>query len=566
MSYIEKIEIKKWRHVKFNSPLLFKNGINLVLGKNGSGKTSLLKMISDASNKQNQSLDTDFQEEDGMNLVAITLKNEKDTFSVINQKNSNTGRWISTDLLKERIRYITSQRSISSGQISKNPLAQQLGDITISSPGQTIDVAEEFHKAILNELYKEVVRISGDTGYLKKIESEYQNELVDFEKTLKIDPSKENAVCFIDHNGKEISVTDLSSGEQEYLYFYSFLRRIQGDEGNIILIDEPELHLHSSQIRKLCELISNLSEDNQIIIATHSGEVLQHFISRAKIILLSKGTVNHIDRTDQMQKVLEETGLPVDPSVFTSHWICAENEPSSTLFGRGPTTPEALSWLFGQDLKKRYWSFGSNRDVAMGYSSGIDSAVLANIKITPILDGDKLIRTVDDYLPASIFPKAEREIVYFPFWELENIFLFPELLDLVIKGDGKVKGFDIFWSEVYKNKLSLLDSIRKTVVKNQFRGISIDRCIEKGTKKEIKDWQDKIHCQEIDFAKLERNFEKVIDSKNWKWIPGKEALKIVISLEPDFWKIVRVNHRNELKEIFEKDKIIKEFIKEITDL
>ncbi|MDD3940357.1 MAG: ATP-binding protein [Candidatus Pacebacteria bacterium] len=569
MTHIAEIKINSWNHFQFDESISLKTGINLLLGKNGSGKTSLLKMIQAASSKQSQPIITEFKDKpNGTRLVVVTLKDDENDISISNEIQGSEGRWTENNL-QTKIRFITSQRSVTSGSSIKNPFASSMNlDISNANLGETIDVAEEFNKSIIKELIDTIKsKVTEGIGFIEGLQRDYQSELVDFEKILRIDPSKENAVYFEDHKGREVPINSLSSGEKEYLYFYAYLRRIKSDEDKIILIDEPELHLHNSQIKKLCELIGNLASKNQIIIATHSGEILQYFISQANLVLLSKNKIENITNTDQMRKILEETGLPIDPSVFTAHWICAENEPTSTI-NNGPTTPEILRWIFGKNINKRYWSFGSNRAIAQGYADGITtvSTPKSKIQITPILDGDKLIKTAAEYFPSSITDPS-REIAYFPFWEIENIFLSTSLLEKLIPIENKKTGSERFWSSIVSNKERMINQIKKTVAKNNLRKFSIDKYVNSNPQDDIESWKNEISKISIDLSLIDSKFEEIIATKNWKWLPGKEALTLAIELEPNFWiKIRELNQSEEFKNVLESDLEIKEFIKKISNI
>ena len=61
----------------------------------------------------------------------------------------------------------------------------------------------------------------------------------------------------------------------------------------VLILDEPDSHLHPDNQRRLCGLISKLAADRgfQAIISTHSRHVLDSMRARSKVIWLSKGAV-----------------------------------------------------------------------------------------------------------------------------------------------------------------------------------------------------------------------------------------------------------------------------------
>jgi len=85
-----------------------------------------------------------------------------------------------------------------------------------------------------------------------------------------------------------IPVDSLSSGEIEVLVFLaSFL--IEDYRGAILLIDEPELHLHPAWHRVILKAIRSLLSDTQIICATHSPHVLSELPPEQVRLLKRKG-------------------------------------------------------------------------------------------------------------------------------------------------------------------------------------------------------------------------------------------------------------------------------------
>ena len=92
---------------------------------------------------------------------------------------------------------------------------------------------------------------------------------------------------FIELPSKEvITFNDLSSGEKEVFFILSFFIR-HNVENAIIVIDEPELHLHPELSRLLIRNIKSIRNGNQIWIATHNSEIIDE-AGRDKVIYVTR--------------------------------------------------------------------------------------------------------------------------------------------------------------------------------------------------------------------------------------------------------------------------------------
>lgn len=87
-------------------------------------------------------------------------------------------------------------------------------------------------------------------------------------------------------SGELIQFADLSSGEKEVFFMLSFFLR-HDVSNSVIVIDEPELHLHPELGRLLIRTMQEIKPGNQIWIATHNAEIIDEsgrdrafFISR----------------------------------------------------------------------------------------------------------------------------------------------------------------------------------------------------------------------------------------------------------------------------------------------
>jgi len=71
----------------------------------------------------------------------------------------------------------------------------------------------------------------------------------------------------------EIDIDDLSSGEKEILNIFIRFHQLK-PTGAIVLFDEADLHLHPDLERRYLETLRNLGINNQLIITTHSPEMM----------------------------------------------------------------------------------------------------------------------------------------------------------------------------------------------------------------------------------------------------------------------------------------------------
>ena len=92
-------------------------------------------------------------------------------------------------------------------------------------------------------------------------------------KTIEI--NKEKGFHFVTNKGKELSLTDLSSGEQhEVVLLYELIFRTTSN--TLVLIDEPEISLHITwQKEFLKDLLAIIElQKMQVIVATHSPSII----------------------------------------------------------------------------------------------------------------------------------------------------------------------------------------------------------------------------------------------------------------------------------------------------
>lgn len=81
-----------------------------------------------------------------------------------------------------------------------------------------------------------------------------------------------NEVVFDGPTGR-IDLSDLSSGEKDVLFTAVYVAKF-ADNSKVLLMDEPELHLHPDLVRRRLEHLRSFNDNSQTWIATHSYEAI----------------------------------------------------------------------------------------------------------------------------------------------------------------------------------------------------------------------------------------------------------------------------------------------------
>lgn len=98
-----------------------------------------------------------------------------------------------------------------------------------------------------------------------------------------------NATLMVDVDGKFHSLEELSSGEKQVLLLLAELRR-HWRPGSLVLIDEPELHLHDALQARLYDRLLALQRERggQVWLATQSGYLFENSEPNTRVILKRK--------------------------------------------------------------------------------------------------------------------------------------------------------------------------------------------------------------------------------------------------------------------------------------
>lgn len=173
--------------------------------------------------------------------------------------------------------------------------------------------------------------------YIKRIWPEYDQQIRIELEEMKI------TIHIHDPHSSVGNFYDMESRSQGFKTFISFMlttaAEIDTDQINnfILLLDEPETHLHPSGARFMREELLKLSKNNYIIYATHSifmidrTNINRHFIVKKES---ESTTVSHVDRNNFIQEsvIYEALGTTVDEFSIKNKNIVFEGEMDLILF------------------------------------------------------------------------------------------------------------------------------------------------------------------------------------------------------------------------------------------
>ena len=224
----------------------------------------------------------------------------------------------------------------------------------------------------------------------------------------------------------DLAGTGLLQTIQILSYFHLFAPKL-------IILDEPDSHLHPNNQRLLCSLLSSLSIDRdvQVLITTHSRHVIDTMYSDAKLLWVREGGVATGLPDDQIEILLELGALDVREKI-------AEHKYTAVFL-----TEDRITHLLAILLKNS--GFDMDKTAILPYN-GVTSAHLLKPLVRQIKDVSKatiIVHRDRDYLAEAEVSAWRKEIVKIgaePFVtneiDVEGYFLSQKYVTLVASPHG----------------------------------------------------------------------------------------------------------------------------------
>lgn len=258
--YISSFHVQKmWKRIDIQWDNINKD-VNILVGINGCGKTTLLNIISDYYSGQKQKIKKNLAES-----VSGTQTSTPVTYIRSFDVPANTRKKTESILLQEL------KNTINQNGEGTSFFDYRMKMLNFPEQAEIIKQRIDAFFRLINSLFE-------DTG--KEIMIDPLNNTIVFsiENTGKAIITEDGERIYTSDNqplyteDEKIQLEQLSSGEKQMLLILTTVF-LQEEKPNILLMDEPEISLHITWQDRLIETIRELNPNCQLIITTHSPNI-----------------------------------------------------------------------------------------------------------------------------------------------------------------------------------------------------------------------------------------------------------------------------------------------------
>ncbi|MFA4647736.1 AAA family ATPase [Pyrococcus kukulkanii] len=313
----------------------------------GDRSSNLDEILQKAENKENKKAENTLQDRRREDFIwghlLYTLSLHKSQLSVSHSSLPDEQKWKARKMYRELgwdelrtyslwdlLKQIFTSSIIWLGEIRGLPLEEEYKP-AIEYDGSGENLASFLHALKessdprlreIKERFKDIFGLSFDT------------ERRPFEAKNKVEQERKAPKLFIidEKRRKKFPITAVGSGVFEVL---NLISTIAGSEGRVIILDEPALHLHPVQQKRVLQALKELSGmNNQIILITHSpyfvdSETLEKTYrfymddqGRTKVVVI-KDALENLELKDELKMIKDSSLIR---ALFASGVIIAEGD------------------------------------------------------------------------------------------------------------------------------------------------------------------------------------------------------------------------------------------------
>ena len=330
--YIEKIKISGFKKFK-NYEIKFHKGINILIGENEAGKSTILEAINVVLNQKYNNFDKYIIEEllnrDNVNNFANTKKYEdlpKIAIEIflhlpnIPQNADFFGFYHSDNpKLKTEVEYFkygiifecvfdedfrqSLEESIANGKVPYDfykmtwktfadvPLKVQKKPIRIlnidNSSSNTLSAFDFYNKSLYLNSYDDNLIFQHKGIFREKVKEAFNSlELKDVADNKKFGLNQKKLIIenLLTIYENDISIDNMGKGKENIIKTETALAK-DNNKSDIILIEEPESHLSHTNLRKMIYMINDSTNEKQMIITTHNNLIVKQTDIKNLIII-----------------------------------------------------------------------------------------------------------------------------------------------------------------------------------------------------------------------------------------------------------------------------------------
>ena len=295
--------------------LNFNSDFNLITGRNGSGKTTILKILWYVMSRKYETLQKEVKFEEAFYATdtlefTLELGGARVTVKELGEHNemnkslffptfrrmeggfsddrdlkvafNNLSKWLS---LHSSVHKFVAYVSTSDIDNLLNAEKAKISETIQQDEAQTNAKLKELLRAGKSEEALEVLRVQEEYAAKANAKFEALEQLTDVYLEKRILLSGGLKIGKNEHLPL-VSSENLSAGEKQ---FFAFLAYNAFTENAVIFIDEPELSLHPDWQRVLLKLLKSQNTTNQFIMATHSPFIYANYPDKEIELNTKKG-------------------------------------------------------------------------------------------------------------------------------------------------------------------------------------------------------------------------------------------------------------------------------------
>ena len=314
------------------------------------------------------------------------------------------------------------------------------------------------HKFSAKEIEQIEQNVAINNERRERFEATINHFFADSDKVLGI----EEDFIFILNNELPLPVTALSSGEKQLLLILLKVF-LENEQPSLLLLDEPEISLHTYWQRELLTQIRNINPHCQLLVVTHSGSLLgrgwmENFV-RIEEIVFPYRTKNAnispltIRNNEKMKRIISELnsfkGKIFERSSLFNEFLKKEKDfnakEASELLEALRTEgiiPNRLTYL--ELIKKMEWTEAKSFLVNIG-----EDIYYLNLMLKKAPNFSISIKFFEETTKNSLKPDIKLDIILF-----NTLFSKTTNLAECLKLEALRKAYNIPVDELYKQKLS----------------------------------------------------------------------------------------------------------------